>query len=386
MSPLQKEFLPRASARLSRLLAAVVHGAAAQSVEFFSPQGEVKAVRQVTARFAQAMVAVRRPARGRSVRHRLRRKGQGPLGGHEELGLRLRPRPARRRALQLHASSPGSPRWMARRSSRASASSSPPAVLRSCAAFLGKARASTKTRCSSSAWTRPSAADTIAAHAYCVAAGVNEKIGVRLVTGEERKTILDNRKSFAASYLRFIFLDRMPARTRGSFLFRLPVTGSDDEKFLRLRDAPDSPLVTLACARTLPPNAEVKLVWGKGIASASGRADLRRSGAGVPRAADVSRRVFLRAREQGRAMHSDPAVAAVVHRARSRRATRRGSGSSPAPARVYKPQTDQGRRTRSTGVAFGPGLPENESFRLELPAGLEGRRRPHARQRIVISR
>src|SRR3989442_727541 len=44
--------------------------------------------------------------------------------------------------------------------------------------------------------------ETVAAHAYCIAAGVNEKIGVRLVTGEERKTILDNRKSFAASYLR----------------------------------------------------------------------------------------------------------------------------------------------------------------------------------------
>src|SRR5260370_488187 len=35
--------------------------ARAQSVEFFSPQGEVKAVRQVTARFAQAMVPFGEP-------------------------------------------------------------------------------------------------------------------------------------------------------------------------------------------------------------------------------------------------------------------------------------------------------------------------------------
>ena len=56
----------------------------------------------------------------------------------------------------------------------------------------------------------------------------------------------------------------------GGFLFRLPTTGSDQERFLKLRDAPDSPLVTLACARTLPANAEVKLVWGRGIAATTG--------------------------------------------------------------------------------------------------------------------
>jgi hypothetical protein len=60
---------------------------------------------------------------------------------------------------------------------------------------------------------------------------------VRLVTGEERKTILDNRKSFAASYLRFLFLNAAEGRTR-SITFRLPNTGSDEDKFLRLRDAP----------------------------------------------------------------------------------------------------------------------------------------------------
>ena len=66
-----------------------------------------------------------------------------------------------------------------------------------------------------------------------------------------------------------LFVDGGEGRTRG-FLFRLPTTGSDHDKFLRLRDAPDSPLVTLACARTLPQGADVKLVWGKGIAATTG--------------------------------------------------------------------------------------------------------------------
>jgi hypothetical protein len=115
----------------------------------------------------------------------------------------------------------------------------------------------------------PAQPETILDHAHCVAAGINEQIGVRLIGGDERKAILDNRKSFAGSYLRFMLVDHDQGRTR-SFLFRLPATGSDDEKFLLLRDAPDSPLVTLACARTLPANVDVKLVWGKGIAATTG--------------------------------------------------------------------------------------------------------------------
>ena len=54
--------LPRPSPIARHLLAAILCAAAAapafaQPVELFSPQGEVKGVRQVTARFAKPMVA-----------------------------------------------------------------------------------------------------------------------------------------------------------------------------------------------------------------------------------------------------------------------------------------------------------------------------------------
>ncbi len=215
----------------------------------------------------------------------------------------------------------------------------------------------------------PVAADSIPAHAYCSVAGVNEKIGVRLVTGAERATILDNRKSFAASYLRFIFLDSDAGRTGPSFLFRLPVTGSDEEKFLRLRDAPDSPLVTLACTRTLPPNAEVKLVWGKGIAALSG----------VPTSADQALayrvRPTFRASFSCERVNKDAQCIPIL--------PLRLSFTAPVAARdaakirlvdsggrVYRAQITKD-DDAINGVAFGPGLPERESFRLELPAGLK---------------
>ena len=198
--------------------------------------------------------------------------------------------------------------------------------------------------------------ETIAANAHCVAAGINEEIGVRLVTGDERKTILDNRKSFAASYLRVLLLDGDDGPHARIPVPRCPRRAATSDKFLRLRDAPDSPLVTLACARTLPPGAEVKLVWGKGIAATTGVATTQRAGARVQRAPGVSRVVHLRAREQGRAVHSHPAADALVHRAdrQGRRAEdpprrRRGQGVS---RRSFRRTTGDGIES----VTFGPGL------------------------------
>jgi hypothetical protein len=196
-------------------------------------------------------------------------KGTGRWAGHQELGLRLSPRPASGRALQLHARRRDSPTSRERRSHagqrlrvldrRTGDRAQPP--------YEGQPHR--RNQVFILGLDAPVKPETIVAHAHCVAAGVNEEIGVRLVTGSERKTILDNRKSFAASYLRLLLVDGEGGRTRG-FTFRLPATGSDNDKFLRLRDAPGSPLVTVACARTLPAGAEVKLIWGKGIAATSG--------------------------------------------------------------------------------------------------------------------
>ena len=215
----------------------------------------------------------------------------------------------------------------------------------------------------------PVTADTIAAHAYCVAAGVNEKIAVRLVTGEERKTILDNRKSFAASYLRFIFLDPNAGATRGSFLFRLPVAGSDDEKYLRLRDAPDSPLVTLACARTLPSNAEVKLVWGKGIASSSGVATSADQALAY-RVRSTFRAAFSceRVNKDAQCIPIQPLRLSFTAPVAARTAAKIRLVASSGKA--YSPQLTKD-DDAINGVAFGPGLPESETFRLELPADLK---------------
>src|SRR5438067_671333 len=340
----------------------------AQSVEFFSPQGEIKSVRQVTARFARPMVPFGDPREVDPFAIDCLEKGKGRWADMKNwvydfdydlpAGVRctftLKPGLT---ALDGSALVAGA---------RFEFTTGGPAIVRS---LPYEGARIDEHQMFILGLDAPVAVESVATNAYCLAAGVNENIVVRLVTGEERKTILDNRRSFAASYLRFIFLDGDNARSR-RFAFRLPTTGSDEEKFLRLRDAPESPLVTIACERTLPPNAEVKLVWGKGIASASG----------VPTSAEQT--LAYRVRPSFRASFScervnkDAQCIPILPLALSFTApiSQRDAARIrlvDSAGKLYKSKPAKDDEEGITSVAFGPGLPESESFRLELPFGLK---------------
>ncbi len=250
------------------LCAAWTIAACAEPVEFFSPKGEVKGVRQATARFAQAMVPFGDPRELDPFDIDCAEKGKGRWADSRNWVYDFdRDLPAGVRcSFTLKSGITALDGKALEGGQKFSFSTGGPAVLRSLP-FEG-ARID-ENQIFVLGLDAPAKSESIADNVYCVAAGVNEKIGVRMVTGDERKIVLDNRKSFTASYLRFLFLDADEGRTR-SISFRLPVTGSDEEKFLRLRDAPDSPLVTLACARTLPAGVEAKLVWARGVTSTSG--------------------------------------------------------------------------------------------------------------------
>ncbi|MEP7329771.1 MAG: alpha-2-macroglobulin family protein, partial [Betaproteobacteria bacterium] len=179
-----------------------------------------------------------------------------------------------------------------------------------------------------------------------------------------------NRKSFAASYLRVLFVDGGEGRARG-LLFRLPTTGSDQDKFLRLRDAPDSPLVTLACARTLPAGAEVKLVWGKGIAATTGVATT--STQAVAYKVRPSFRASFTCDRVNKDAQCIPilpltlsftAPVAKVDAAKIRMVDPAGKSYLP-----NMPKSDDGDWLEI--LTFGPGLPEKQQFRIEIPAGLK---------------
>ena len=97
---------------------------------------------------------------------------------------------------------------------------------------------------------------SVAANAYCRADGINEKIPVRLLKGKELEQVLTLRKSFLDRYLTVYFKKRGTVWKVG-----MPVAS---------KGAPPLPVTVLQCKRSFPANAKVSLVWGEGIASASG--------------------------------------------------------------------------------------------------------------------
>ncbi|MYM66312.1 alpha-2-macroglobulin [Pseudoduganella sp. FT55W] len=102
----------------------------------------------------------------------------------------------------------------------------------------------------------PASDETVAAHAWCRADGINERIGVRVLQGAERQQVLDLRKAFTERYLSVYF------KARG-VVWRA-TTAIHNKKLERL------PLAVLQCKRNLPAATEVSLVWGAGIQADSG--------------------------------------------------------------------------------------------------------------------
>jgi uncharacterized protein YfaS (alpha-2-macroglobulin family) len=360
--------LVRALRTLVAGLALLGSGLHAQPVEFFSPQGEVRGVRQVAARFAQPMVAFGDPREVDPFTVDCPEKGSGRWADTRNWVYDFaRDLPAGVRcAFALKPGLKDVAGTAVAAGQKFEFTTGGPAIVRSLPYEGSRIDENQVFILGLDAPVKP---ETISAHAHCIAAGINEEIPVRLVTGSERKTILDNRKSFAASYLRVLFLDSGEGRTRG-FLFRLPTTGSDQDKFLRLRDAPESPLVTLACARALPAGAEVKLVWGKGIAATTGVATATAQAIAYEvRPAFRASFTCDRVNKDAQCIPILPlslSFTAPVAKADAEKIRLVDATGKAFPAQLPK---DEGNGIES--VTFGPGLPEKQQFRLELPDGLK---------------
>src|SRR5450432_242152 len=185
----------RALRVLVMLCAAWASTLAAQPVEFFSPQGEVKGVRQVTARFAAAMVPFGDPRELDPFDVDCVEKGKGRWADTRNWVYDFdRDLPAGVRcAFVLKSGVASLDGKILESGQRFAFTTGGPAILRS---LPYEGSRIDENQIFVLGLDAPAKSETIAANAYCVTAGVNEKIGVRLVTGEERKIVLDNRKSF----------------------------------------------------------------------------------------------------------------------------------------------------------------------------------------------
>src|ERR1700736_162095 len=168
---------------LLSLCAAWMSAPRAQPVEFFSPQGEVKSVRQVSARFAQAMVPFGDPRELDPFEVDCAEKGKGRWADARNWVYDFdRDLPAGVRCgFTLKSGITALDGKTLESGQRFAFTTGGPAILRS---LPYEGSRIDENQIFVLGLDAPAKSETIAANVYCVAAGVNEKIGVRLVTGD----------------------------------------------------------------------------------------------------------------------------------------------------------------------------------------------------------
>jgi len=102
----------------------------------------------------------------------------------------------------------------------------------------------------------PATEQSVLEHAWCDVAGIGERIGVKLVEGADRATVLEANRAFTEEHLRRYY------RPGGRAYRKRDWTAAGNAATL--------PIAVVQCQRPLPNDAQVRLVWGRGIAAASG--------------------------------------------------------------------------------------------------------------------
>jgi alpha-2-macroglobulin len=252
---------------LAVLINPVFSAESAPQVEFFSPQGAVKAVRQVTARFSEPMVPfgdprlvepfdIECPAKG-TARWADARNWVFDFDRNLPAGVACRFH--LKADLKTFAGKP------VEGDKEFSFTTGGPAIRQS---LPYEGTQIDEEQVFVLGLDAPADTASILANTHCQIAGVEERVGVRLLTAAERKAVLEQRRDFVDRYVRAFLIYKRDGRVV-PLDTRAVIKGSDFEKFLGA--SPDeTPIVALQCQRRFPNNAQVRLIWGKGIRTVSG--------------------------------------------------------------------------------------------------------------------
>lgn len=101
----------------------------------------------------------------------------------------------------------------------------------------------------------PATTQSIQAHAHCVVDGIEEQIPLEVLTGEPRAAMLQERSSLGYQYFQLLWKDGMVSTAR----LRKDEVDRAEERIAVVR-----------CKRRLPPATQIRLQWGKGVTTASG--------------------------------------------------------------------------------------------------------------------
>jgi alpha-2-macroglobulin len=206
----------------------------------------------------------------------------------------------------------------------------------------------------------PASSESIVKQAWCRADGVSDKIGVTLLQGEQREQVLRTDRWF---------VQRIVAEDRGK-----EETGPYTDARLRADDQAGrlARIVVLQCRRTLPSNADMALVWGAGVAAPNGVATAEEQTLSFKTRADFTARFVcekVNARSQCipfQPMRVD--FSAPVRAADAAQIYLEGPGGKRWAARVDK---EGGQAPDLVDQVSVPGpFPEQAKLTLHLPASL----------------
>jgi len=101
----------------------------------------------------------------------------------------------------------------------------------------------------------PATARSIEAHAHCAVDGIEEQIPLEVLTGAARAAMLKERSSLGYQYFRLLWKNGAVTDVR---------LRKDEQ------DQAEERIAVVRCKRRLPPATQVRLQWGKGVATTSG--------------------------------------------------------------------------------------------------------------------
>ena len=268
-------------------------------VESFSPQGTAKSVRQATARFSAPMVPFGEPRLADPFDVNCPVKGSGrwidDRNWAYDFGREL---PAGLRCTFALKSGLTDVAGQALEAASHAFSTGGPAVIGS-VPYAG-ARSIDEAQAFVLALDAPATEASVAEYAWCDVAGIGERIAVQRVPAPDRVTVMEANRGLVEAHLRRYYRPGGRAYRKRDFAAALNATAL--------------PIAVVQCQRRLPNDAQVRLVWGRGIAAASGIATVRDQTLAFQTRPGLPCPAQLHARSQAGAVHPGAADRAHVQR------------------------------------------------------------------------
>ncbi len=337
---------------------------AAADVEVFSPQGEVKGVRQIAVRFSEPMIAFGDPAQASPFDIQCPEKGSARWADQKNWVFDFdRDLPAGVRCSFVVKADLKTIDGHPVETKTFSFTTGGPAILES---LPYRGDTIDEEQIFILGLDAPADPRSVVEHAYCDARGITEKIPVKLITGEERLALLAERRDFVGRFLLALYKDGKVAAIAERDLLR----GTRAEQ-LAQADETKLPALMLRCARRLPNDVPLRLVWGAGIESISGVATAQ------PETLDFKVRPVFTANFSCDRVNRDAnclpflpmrlSFSAPIARSAAEKIALRSADGRPFSAKLPDAQ-DDGASVQE--VSFNGPFPEQATFKLEIPADL----------------